>query len=416
MDRESADRQATWVALRTLRQRPTLVGRAEDGAPVYEIRSVRLVLATGATHFRRLVTCARCEREVPGPPVLTPADLARPASLVFCDRCARSPASVGPEAPSEREDPPAPPVVTESSAGDQQRLSEQLAGLLRGQNAELAKLSAAVAGVHAEMRQLGEANQALARGHRELDQRMVGLAAEVAAHPGTMVDATAEQLHAALDQLRSQMASLQQRIDDEAGARAEVGALAELNRRDVGELAGQLAARAGEDAARHAEDVAGRGAEESMLRVELGEGLQLLRAEMASVEQRSRDGFAEVATLLEALRQELMDAVHEVAHETLMAVAEPLRDLTKAREEFERRLENLEQKVQEDQRRVEALHASASAGASRLHVLEQKLHTSMQRLIHPAGANPEAERRPSRALMDSLDRQLREAEERLGQL
>ena len=556
IDRAS-DRQATWVALKTLRQRPTLVGQTDEGAAVYQVRSVRLLLAPGAAHFRRLVTCAKCGRDVPGSPILAPGDLERPANSVFCDRCVRSPLPPRQEVPRESADPPvlvptpaAPPGVTDENVGDLQRLSEQIADLLGGQNADLAKLSASVAGVRAEMRQLGESNQALARQQQELDQRIVGLAADVAAQPGAMVDTTAEQLqaavdqlrsqiaslhqrmddeaasrsdvgalaestralaqrdaeiettlareladlrsslaptvdaavrsevgalaestralalarddlsrkvqelaaqvqtprdaeietrlvgeladlraslapmvdataqplHAALDQLRSQIAAMQQRIDDEAAARSEVGALVELNRSDLGELAGQLAPLTGDEAVRLADLSARLGAEDTQLRVEFANGLQLLRAEIASVEQRSRDEFAEVTTLLEGLRKELTDAVHDVAHETLMAVAEPLRDLTKAREEFELRLESIQQKAHEDRRRVEALNASAGAGASRLHALEQKLHTSMQRLIHQAGANPEAERRPSGALLDSLDRQLREAEERLGQL
>ena len=583
IDRAS-DRQATWVALRTLRQRPTLVGQTDEGAAVYQVRSVRLLLAPGAAHFRRLVTCAKCGRDVPGSPILAPGDLERPANSVFCDRCVRSPLPPRQEVPRESADPPvlvptpaAPPGVTDENVGDLQRLSEQIADLLGGQNADLAKLSASVAGVRAEMRELAESNQALARQQQELDQRIAGLAADVAAHPGAMVDTTAEQLqaavdqlrsqiaslhqrmddeaasrsdvgalaestralaqrdaeiettlareladlrsslaptvdaaaqplhaaldrlrseiaslqqrtdgdaavrsevgalaestralalarddlsrkvqelaaqvqtprdaeietslaaelvdikaslapmvdattdplHAALDQLRSQIAALQQRIDDEATARSEVGALVELNRSDLGELAGQLAPLTGDEAVRLADLSARLGAEDTQLRVEFADGLQLLRAEIASVEQRSRDEFAEVTTLLEGLRKELTDAVHDVAHETLMAVAEPLRDLTKAREEFERRLESIQQKAEEDRRRVEALNASAGAGASRLHALEQKLQTSIQRLIHQAGANSEAERRPSGALLDSLDRQLREAEERLGQL
>jgi len=74
----------------------------------------------------------------------------------------------------------------------------------------------------------------------------------------------------------------------------------------------------------------------------------------------------------------------------LLAVAEPLRDLTKAREEFERR--------------VEALTASARATAARLHGLEQKAQ------------RPVRKRRPPKALVESLEQQLRDAEERLGQL
>ena len=50
--------------------------------------------------------------------------------------------------------------------------------------------------------------------------------------------------------------------------------------------------------------------------------------EIASVEVRSRDEFAAVAALLEGMRKELTEAMHDVAHETLMAVAEQgLREL-----------------------------------------------------------------------------------------
>ena len=451
LDRSSPDRQAIWVALKTLRQRPTVVGRTDDGATVYEIRSVRLVLPAGAVHFKRLVTCAKCGRRVPGSVVMGPADLDRPATPVFCDRCGRAVDRPSREASPETREVPAPappraaePVVTPSavddgrlaaveaqlaellsrepapdgSAGALRRLSDQVAAHLRGQSAEMAKMAASVAEVRAEMRELVESNRAIDHARGELEQRMVELAARVAALPVAdpeavtardladlragvtdMIDARAQAVHAALregldhlggevaahshadieeslarelvevgtslaaaltqglDHFRSELASLQQRVDEAAaGAQSEQaaeanGGLAEAQReldQKVSDLAAHVAAMAPPDP----EAVGGR---------ELAE-----------------------------LRAELTEALHDVAQETLMAVAEPLRDLTKAREEFERR--------------VEALHASARAAASRLHALEQKVQ------------RPAQKRRPPKALVDSLERQLREAEERLSQL
>jgi uncharacterized phage infection (PIP) family protein YhgE len=769
-NRGTPDRQASWVALRTLRQRPTVVGQTEDGATVYEIRSVRLVLPQGSAHFKRLMQCAKCGRDVPGSSILTPADLDHPANPMFCDRCVRSPVPPRPDVrgegagsgaaqpvaggqPLRRPEPDAArrlewiearlakvmsqlPSPGDTNAG-LKKLSDRVAAVLLAQNGELEKISASVAQVRTEMRQLAdrptaqvdvdpgpaieaalareltdvraavaamveasaqplqatlaegldqlrsqvaalqqrvdaapaprpetsqitEAIRQLAQAQSELHQRMRELAARVDASRGAegdvtlageladvragvaaMVDASVQPLHAALgdglDQVRAQVGALQQRVDEEPAARAEMMQLAETNRalaqaqgdldERLRELAAQLAApvepvpgpeieatltreladvRAGmaamvdasvqplqaaladgldqlgaliaalkqqridDEAAARAEaqvaetnralaqaqgdldqivrDLAARieagpgpglevtltreladvragmaamvdasaqplqaavadgldqlraqvaavqqqriddeaaaraeiaqvaetnralaqaqgdldqrvcevaaqvaalpgdepdavkigdlealradvaatiGAEDAHLRVELAEGLDLVRAEIASLEQRVRDERAAVAALLRAQREELTAALHDVAHETLMSVAEPLRDLTRAREEFERRLEDLQRRAQEDERRVEALNATASAGASRLHALEQRLHVSVQRLIHPAGTGaegqepppaPQVQRRAPGALMESLEAQLREAEERLSGL
>lgn len=308
LDRSSPDRQAIWVALKTLRQRPAVVGRTDEGATVYEVRSVRLVLAPNAAHFKRLVLCAKCGRDVPGAPVLGAADLDRPPTSVFCDRCGRTADFRRREVPQEEEAPPsvASPVVTEAgteaerlaaveaqlaevlsrapapveNAGELQRLSEQVADLLRGQNAELAKVSASVAQVRAEMRELGESSRALARVQSDLDQRMV-------------------------------------------------------------ELAGHV----------HAEIEA-----------------KVARSEM------------------EAQRKELTEALHDVARETLLSVAEPLRDLTKAREDFERRLDSAAQQLA----RLVEFQSQAAPPA-------------------PPG------RPVPGGMMESLERQLRAAELRLHQ-
>jgi hypothetical protein len=356
LERASPDRQAIWVALKTLRQRPTVGGRSDDGATVYAVRDVELVLPPGASHFKRLVPCAKCGRRVPGSVVLGPADLDRPATPLFCGRCGqaverrtREPSRETAETPAPAPPQDAPPVVTGSAvddgrlaaveaqlaellsrapapdetAGEPRRLSEQVAAQLQAQRAELANLAASVAALRAGMRELGESNRALDHARGELDQRMVELAAQVTALPAAVPETVTAQDHA-------------------------------------------------------------------QLRGELAEGLGLLRAEIGHLEQRSQDEVASVAALLETQRKELTEALHDVAQETLLAVAEPLRDLTKAREEFERR--------------VEALTASARAAAARLQGLEQKAQ------------RPVRKRRPPKALVESLEQQLRDAEERLGQL
>lgn len=94
-------RRAGWVGLRTLRQRPKLIQQTADGEPVFEIRSVRLVLRGNATHFTRLVECSKCGRDVHGAPVLGPADLDQPAHAVICKDCVRR-ATQRPSPPARR--------------------------------------------------------------------------------------------------------------------------------------------------------------------------------------------------------------------------------------------------------------------------------------------------------------------------
>lgn len=547
--------------MKTLRQRPTVVGRTDDGATIYGIRSVELVLPSGALHFKRLVPCAKCGRKVPGSVVLGPADLDRPATPVFCDRCGR--AIDHPSREASRETAPAPePVVTVGAVDD---------GRLAAVEAQLAELAARVAALPAaapeavaardladlragvtdmidatahalhaalrdgldhlgaeiaahshaeieetlarelvevgtnlagaltqgldrfrsemaslqqrvdesaarsEMEQVAEATRELAQAQRDLDQKVSDLGIQVSALPGfdpeavggrelaelrarvvETIGADHAQLRGELAEglgvLRAEIGHLEQRSQDEV---ASVAALLEAQRKELTEALHDVAQEAaaqqrieGEPAShshteieerlarelagmgtslaaalsqglehvrsemaslqRRADESAGRsemdremaelrarvvetiGAEDAQLRNELAGGLDALRAEIVLLGQRSQDELASVAALLDAQRKELTEALHDVAQETLMAVAEPLRDLTKAREEFERR--------------VEALTASAKAAAAWLHALEQKV------------SRPAQKRRPPRALVESLEQQLLEAEKRLGQL
>ncbi|HUR23439.1 MAG TPA: hypothetical protein VMZ73_06165, partial [Acidimicrobiales bacterium] len=86
----SGQRRANWVALRTLRQLPKAVGETAGGEPIYEVRSVHLLLDSSAGNFVRLAECSRCGRQLAGAPVLTAADLDRPLRPMICSDCIRS--------------------------------------------------------------------------------------------------------------------------------------------------------------------------------------------------------------------------------------------------------------------------------------------------------------------------------------
>ena len=129
--------RANWVALRTLRQLPKVVGETSAGEPIVEIRSVRLVLRDGASHFSRVTTCSKCGREVPGAPVLGPGDLDHPPHPVICKDCVRT--ASAPVLSSTRRPVERVPHAGVTEAGASPSDDSRLAGLER-QVAELAEL------------------------------------------------------------------------------------------------------------------------------------------------------------------------------------------------------------------------------------------------------------------------------------
>ena len=100
------------------------------------------------------------------------------------------------------------------------------------------------------------------------------------------------------------------------------------------------------------------------------------------------------------------------AQQVLATVSEPLKQLAD-------RQRALEEKLSEVERRLDALTASVDTGASRQHVIEQKLHQCMEQVgrLEEAQAEeaPEAPPRPPGEILEGLERQLRAAEERLSQ-
>ena len=116
--------RANWVALRTLRQMPQVVGKTEQGDPIFELRNVRMVLPGNATHFSRLVTCTNCGRQVPGLPVLSRADLDHAPGPFVCTDCVAAVRSArGDGAPS----PAQVPSVNEELVRRLEDLEQRLA-------------------------------------------------------------------------------------------------------------------------------------------------------------------------------------------------------------------------------------------------------------------------------------------------
>lgn len=498
-DSLSADRRANWVGLRTLRQRPAVVGTTEQGETVYEIRSVQLLLSSGANHFSQLVHCSKCGRAMSGRSVVTPADLDRPPNPMFCGRCSAGPAPTMPTARPAV----APPEVVEPVPVE--RPDESRVAVLEAQlavvfsqlrtvaiaDSERADLSEAVAALRAEVRQLVEERAEGTRRLSEVEEAVRQpasddveasvrrLLAEADAATEAKLDAHARRIQATagealaqggsrLDALAQAQAEGNQRVAELAerverlAAAGEVLAQAqpEVNQRvaELAERVERLAAREpdedlallraeleaqdqrSKDAAAHQATLEDRfralGEQtaaqlQRLARVQAGvdeglrssggvhdaaveqlgeafsEGQLELRAEVAALARRVDEQSAALAAQLDAHRRDAGTEVQEVAQETLTALAEPLRALTSAHEEIEQRLASLT--------------SWASGAAARQDALEQKLSEAsadLRRLAESPPAKkgtPRARRSDRVPLLDSLEEQLRAAEERLGQ-
>jgi hypothetical protein len=84
--------RARWVAFRTLKGGVSSAGETEDGQPVFTAAGTRLVLPAGSRHFRRLIRCRQCGRELAlAQPVMSRGSLSRDDSSHLCDRCSMPP-------------------------------------------------------------------------------------------------------------------------------------------------------------------------------------------------------------------------------------------------------------------------------------------------------------------------------------
>ncbi len=188
-DEASPHRRATWVALRTLHQRPTVIGRTADGETVFKVRSVRLVLRGDSPHFNRLAECSKCGRDVPGAPVLGPADLDQPSHPVICKSCVRSaPMPSWKPAPAPADAVSHPVEVVAAEPGDDSRLKAveaqlrevvtqlvAMADVQRSQGAAADATSAALTEVRAEVHALRALAEAGASRVHVLERKQASL-------------------------------------------------------------------------------------------------------------------------------------------------------------------------------------------------------------------------------------------------
>lgn len=263
-DASSAHRRATWVGLRTLRQRPRPVGQTPAGDPIVEVRSVRLVLRNEASHFNRLVPCSKCGAEVPGSAVVSLADLDQPAYPVICTDCVRT-ATAGTGFLDRR--PPAVPAAVEdapSAVEPQVEPAPAPAGVapaggevdaalveVRAELAAASEAAAARAGVLAEdLRRLaGGLQDELRQMRAELDEDLRRTSEALAAVTGELpalrsaIERVAEearavsQAQAALD---VELADLGRRVDGVASSGEELRAQLDGVAKEAAEGAARL--------------------------------------------------------------------------------------------------------------------------------------------------------------------------------
>ncbi len=396
----SPDRRASWVALRTLRQRPKVVDHTAAGEPIYEVQSVRLVLREDDSHFNRLVKCSRCGNEVVGSHVHTAADL-KPSHSVICKDCSQF--ATRPAERAIRPDPPAPPppvvapveavAVPVSHTVDSRRMAA-----VEGQ---LRVLTNRVASVGKE----SAARAAELEGHL---RKSVGELAEQVQNERTERAA----VNAALAEMRADMDRIAQSGRELARGQLDLT-------RGLTELAEQTSALPASEAVADVVDqrirLVTNGIERSM-DVALTEGLAQARAQGTAREDQ--------------LREEMM-ALELAVTQRNDVTGQALQELHSARDRLEERLDDLATQVADGQARVDALTSSLDATVSQFHVREQTLSESVKRLTGlledrmdaldagtatsapaPAsgGGHP-----GSGGLLDSLERQLRNAERRMAQ-
>lgn len=309
-------RRVNWVGLRTMRQRPKLVGATDDGEPIYEVRAVRLVLLGTSPHFTRLAPCSRCGRELPGAPVLTPADLDIELRPMICADCIRGTGitsvwdpeaarraargqeddaeggtDLGPSTPAGTQEPlspvpdGAPPVAAAVAAADADVADADVAAADR-----LAAMERHLGAVTARVNELGRrwaAQQAQSEERRRRE-------AEVAAARDAVVDRALAEIRADLESsLAADRTADGRAIEDRLSERlteirAELGSSLGA---DVRALEDRLNERLVPRSGAPAPPVAGDGG-----------------AGVAALEDRVREGMAGLADVVAAQRAEL-DAV-----------------------------------------------------------------------------------------------------------
>jgi hypothetical protein len=249
-DEAALQKRATRVALRTMRQRTKVVGHTEWGEPIFEVRSVPLLLRRNASYFNRLVACAGCGRDLPGDPVFGPSDLSRESRPVVCNECDDAPPPEwSPELATSEPDPPLAEALPEPEP-ELEPEPESAAPVSPGHDnrllaieAEVQRLSAALTELVERDREDETARAGLKRGlvhhlttmRAEMSASADATAARIEAIEGDMrgrVEASGSQalpetfsaLCGALEQTREELRRLVQSHDELARAHSELNA------------------------------------------------------------------------------------------------------------------------------------------------------------------------------------------------
>lgn len=404
--------------MRTLRQMPKLVGETDEGDPIFEVRSARLVLRGDAGHFNRLVACSRCGREVAGAPVLSAADLDHPAHAVVCKDCVR--AATGPDDQSRRPEaaaaPPAPAGDDRLAALERRlaELAEQLgtgAGgaaaaadpttdarlaalttrldeLAQGQEELAGAIRAAVARLEALPAGDGETRPVNDGRDAAIDTRIAGLEREVARLQGGIDDAQAaveqavagpsegpmQRLELMAEVLRRLQADVDKSIESRIASSAESQRVEEQLNDRLDRIAERVA-RAGEPAARtdDAADRAMKRAEEASAEVarlapDVAEG----RRGLESFQRRLDVVVSELEAMAEASGTD--DGAEERLRALEAQVVEAERRLTQA---IELQRDELRAGLQADVEQIRSAVTEPGADTSRrLQAMEKRLKAS----------------------------------------
>lgn len=344
--------RASWVALRTLRQVPKIVGETRAGEAIYEIRSVQLVLRGDASHFSRIVACSKCANAVPGPPVLSPADLDQPLHAVICKDCVRagtSRSTPGPGVGPTRTVPgPPPSTVTDIRAAGRPLQDDPRLVALERRVAELSTLlDVETRTTRAELATADAGAQQLTRRQEELG-RAIEVGREAAAAV-TEVTSDSEGMRRLQEEMQRALGGVMARVHqlqlsvEAAQAQLDAGAVGQPNE-ELTRIEDQVSERLDRLAER-----AARLADSDDLR-------------LTSLERQVRDSVEGSPKAIESLRRDTQRALHDGLSEVRMAI-------TAQASESAVRLDALETAAAEGDSEVDDLydfHAALDTGMGQL--------------------------------------------------
>ncbi len=465
-DQTALQRRAMWIGLKTLRQRPKMVGETATGEPVFEVRSVRLVLRDEAGHFSRLAQCSKCGREVPGAAVMSPADLDRPPHSVICKDCVRASVAASPLQPERRAVRTEPPAVPAQSAEEQPSKSAQPADDVRLAAVEV-QLEAAttrlaeMADVHREQSTESDLQEALRQGLAQIradvmasstsgDARMAAMEEEIKAITARLAkldQSTESRLQEALrkglaevgaDVMASSEAGTARLVAAHEQARQDVDGLAQVVEAQQGRLVSLSAVLT--DTRAEVQRLVESNSELSRVQAELERRIEETvgdaGADLEGLERRLRDDVSTLTQVVETLRGDIEGPLGQPVRTGLAMVVQAIQELARARDAVKGSVDAVLANARDAEARMDALTSAIEDGGGRLRALELRMQKSIDRLTgalqvhrrqvgvasatnggtdHRVGGASTGEPTPGE-LLDGLDRQLREAEGRLARL